>query len=71
MFHALMKTYFAKGGMEIQFNVVNKKDLIEAQQVPAKYQNLIVRVSGFSAYCVNLYKTLHDEIIERTENDTV
>lgn len=66
-FRAMLSTYFQQGGMEIQFNIMNRETLLAAQREPEKYRNLIVRVSGFSAYFVNLYKTLQDEIIARTE----
>jgi formate C-acetyltransferase len=66
-FKNLIKTYFALGGMEIQFNVVGKETLIKAQKSPEDYRDLIVRVSGFSAYFTQLYKSLQDEIILRTE----
>lgn len=62
-------SYFEKGGLEVQFNVVDKKTLLEAQKCPRKYQNLIVRVSGFSANFVMLEKNLQDEIIKRTSNE--
>ncbi len=63
----LVKVYFANGGMEIQFNVVDRETLLRAQNEPEKYYDLIVRVSGYSAYFVALSKTLQDEIIKRTE----
>ncbi|MHB1376640.1 MAG: pyruvate formate lyase family protein [Candidatus Humimicrobiaceae bacterium] len=65
----LIKTYFRLGGMEIQLNVVDKGILISAQKSPDEYQNLVVRVSGFSAYFVELDKIIQDEIIERTTQD--
>ena len=65
----LIKTYFDLGGMEIQLNVVDKEILIKAQKSPDDYQNLVVRVSGFSAYFVELEKIIQDEIIERTIQD--
>ncbi len=65
---ALVKYYFEKGGLELQFNVVDRETLIDAQKNPEKYPNLIVRVSGFSGYFINLEKTLQDEIIRRTEH---
>jgi formate C-acetyltransferase len=65
---ALTKYYFEKGGLEIQFNIVGRDTLINAQKYPGKYPNLIVRVSGFSGYYVNLERTLQDEIIKRTEH---
>jgi len=67
MFRDLVDTYFKQGGMEVQFNVVDRETLLDAQQNPEKHQNLLVRVSGFSAYFVTLHKELQDEIIARTE----
>lgn len=62
----LILTYFHLGGMEIQLNVVDRETLLDAQRNPAQYPDLIVRVSGFSAYFVSLDKVLQDEIIART-----
>ena len=67
----LIETYFDDGGLEVQFNVVSKDTLIKAQQEPERYGNLVVRVSGYSAYFVKLDKELQDEIIMRTENIAV
>ena len=67
-FIALAKTYFRLGGQTLQVNVLNAKDLIEAQKHPEQYGNLIVRVGGFSAYFTQLEKGLQDNIITRTEN---
>ncbi len=64
----LIETYFENGGLEVQFNVVDSQNLKEAQKNPKKYQNLVVRVSGYSAYFVQLEKELQDEIINRTSN---
>jgi len=66
-FRQLVESYFALGGLEIQFNVVSRETLINAQKNPEQYRNLVVRVSGFSAYFTSLDKTLQDEIIARTE----
>jgi formate C-acetyltransferase len=63
---ALIETYFSMGGYEIQFNVVDKETLLNAQKNPDNYKNLIVRVSGFSAYFVDLNALLQNEIIART-----
>ena len=63
----LIDTYFHDGGMEIQFSVVSRETLLAAQREPEKYRNLVVRVSGFSAYFRSLNKTTQDEIIARTE----
>jgi formate C-acetyltransferase len=63
----LLETYFSLGGMEAQINVVSKETLLKAQKAPKDYEDLIVRVSGFSAYFIDLDRTLQNEIIERTE----
>ncbi|MBN1367045.1 MAG: hypothetical protein JW967_03875 [Dehalococcoidales bacterium] len=62
----LIKTYFAQGGWHIQFNIHSADDLIDAKKHPEKWQNLVVRVAGYSAYFVDLPPTLQDEIISRT-----
>lgn len=67
----LIDTYFHNGGMEIQFSVVSRETLLAAQREPEKYRNLVVRVSGFSAYFRSLNKTTQDEIIARTEYQAI
>lgn len=67
-FRYLIETYFEEGGLELQLNVVDKETLILAQREPEKYKNLVVRVSGYSAYFVSLDRELQNEIILRTEN---
>ncbi len=52
-----------------QINVVDSEILKKAQIEPDKYKNLVVRVSGYSAYFVNLDKELQNEIIMRTEKN--
>jgi pyruvate formate-lyase/glycerol dehydratase family glycyl radical enzyme len=64
---ALIQTYFALGGMEMQFNIVSGKVLRQAQEKPEEYRDLVVRIAGFSAYFVELYKASQDDIIKRTE----
>lgn len=64
---ALIRTYFSMGGKHIQFNVINKEILVEAQRRPQEFKDLVVRVAGFSAYFVELSKAVQDEIIARTE----
>ena len=54
-------------GHHIQFNVVDRETLFDAQRHPEQYENLIVRVAGYSDYFNNLDKALQDEIINRTE----
>jgi formate C-acetyltransferase len=64
---ALIKTYFALGGMEMQFNIVSGQTLRKAQEHPEEYRDLVVRIAGFSAYFVELYKASQEDIIKRTE----
>ena len=64
---ALIKTYFGYGGKHVQFNVVDSRDLREAQANPELHRNLIVRVAGFSAFFCELHRNIQDEIINRTE----
>jgi formate C-acetyltransferase len=64
---SLIRTYFSLDGHHIQFNVIEKKTLIEAQNNPEEYKDLIVRVAGYSDHFHNLSKELQDEIIDRTE----
>lgn len=62
----LITCYFDHGGLELQFNVINPEELIEAQKHPEKYAHLVVRVSGYSTYFTLLDKNVQDEIIART-----
>jgi formate C-acetyltransferase len=64
---ALVKGFFAQGGLELQPNVVSNRVLREAQAHPENYRDLVVRVSGYSAMFTDIGKTLQDEIISRTE----
>jgi pyruvate formate-lyase/glycerol dehydratase family glycyl radical enzyme len=64
----LIKTYLLDlGGMEVQYNVISKEQLLKAQQNPELFPNLIVRVTGYSAYFSDLSKEVQDDIIHRTE----
>ena len=64
---ALLKVYFEISlGNMIQFNVVDAEVLLAAKAQPEKYQELLVRVSGFSHYFVDLTPNVQDEIISRT-----
>lgn len=64
---SLIRSYFAMDGHHIQFNVIDKQTLLDAQAHPEEYKDLIVRVAGYSDYFHNLDKALQDEIIARTE----
>lgn len=63
----LVRSYFNMDGHHIQFNIIDRQTLINAQQHPDEYKDLIVRVAGYSDHFRNLSKALQDEIIERTE----
>ena len=64
---SLMDTYFANNGMESQFAIVGKETLVDAQKHPENYQDLLVRIAGYSAYFVTLSKEMQDDLIGRTE----
>ncbi|MCM3700671.1 glycyl radical protein [Paenibacillus macerans] len=64
---ALVRGFFDQKGMHVQFNVISRDTLLEAQRNPEKYKNLVVRVAGYSAHFTTLDKKLQDDIINRTE----
>lgn len=63
---ALVDGYFRKGGMHVQLNYVSREELMEAKREPEKFENLRVRVSGFSGYFTRLDPAIQEEIIART-----
>jgi formate C-acetyltransferase len=63
----MIRTYFDLSGMQVQFNVVGTEELLEAQRNPHEYQNLVVRIAGFSTYFVELGLELQNDFITRTE----
>lgn len=65
----LIRGYFRKKGMHVQFNVVSRETLVDAQKHPEQYKNLVVRVAGYSAQFVTLDKSIQDDIINRTEQE--
>ena len=66
-FVALIRSYFDQKGMHVQFNVVTKETLLDAQKNPESYKTLVVRVAGYSALFTTLSRSLQDDIINRTE----
>lgn len=66
-FITLVRGYFDQKGSHMQFNVVSRETLIDAQKNPDKYRSLVVRVAGYSALFTTLSKSLQDDIINRTE----
>ena len=65
----VVRTYFNMDGHHIQFNVIDRQTLIDAQNNPQDNKDLIVRVAGYSDHFRNLSKALQDEIIDRTEQN--
>jgi len=64
---ALIKSLFAQKGNHIQFNVVGSEILREAQEQPENYTDLMVRVSGYSAFFTPLDPMVQNDLIERVE----
>ena len=65
-FIALIRSFFDQKGMHMQFNVVSRETLLDAQAHPENYKNLVVRVAGYSALFTTLSRSLQDDIINRT-----
>ncbi len=66
-FVSYIRAFFDQKGMHMQFNVVSRETLLDAQVHPENYKNLVVRVAGYSALFTTLSKSLQDDIINRTE----
>lgn len=66
-FVALVQGYFDRKGSHMQFNVVSRETLRDAQKHPEKYSGLVVRVAGYSALFTTLSRSLQEDIINRTE----
>ena len=62
-----IRGFFDQKGSHIQFNVVSRETLLEAQKNPDQYKSLVVRVAGYSALFTSLSRSLQDDIINRTE----
>ncbi len=63
---ALFRAYFKLEGCQLQINVVDKEELLKAQQNPENYKNLVVRIGGYNDYFVEIPKEMQDEVISRT-----
>jgi formate C-acetyltransferase len=66
-FAAMVRSYFDRKGMHVQFNVIDRETMLEAQRDPEHHRDLVVRVAGYSAQFVVLAKEVQDDIISRTE----
>jgi len=67
---ALVAGYFAQGGMQVQINVLDPGVLEEAMRDPDSHRNLLVRISGYCAYFVDLTPAMQQELIDRTRQRT-
>lgn len=65
---AAIQVYFQRGGQEVQINCVSRETLKDAMAHPENYGDLVVRVSGFSAYFVTLGRDVQEDILHRTEH---
>ncbi len=63
----LMGVYFDRQGMQSQFSIIGKEVMQAAQEKPQDYQDLLVRIAGYSAYFVELSRELQNDLIGRTE----
>jgi formate C-acetyltransferase len=66
LMHDLTRGYFAAGGMQLQYNVVDAAVLLDARRHPERHRDLVVRISGYSAYFNDLTQEMKDDIIART-----
>lgn len=66
---ALIRTYFDLGGMQLQINVVDQRVLQDALDYPDRYQDLIIRVGGYSEYFNRLGRDLQLTVLERVEHE--
>ena len=62
----LVRGYFAQGGMQLQLEIVDPAILLEAKAHPERHRDLVVRISGYSAYFNDLTEAMKDELIART-----
>jgi len=68
-FSCTVEAYFRKGGLQVQFNIITRDTLINAMKSPQDYRDLLVRVSGYTAYFRDLNDQMKREIINRSEYD--
>lgn len=68
---SFIKTWCDLKLWHLQFNIINKDTLEKAKKEPEKYKNLIVRIAGYSAYFVDLSEDLQNDLIARTEHNSI
>ena len=69
LFAKNVETFFREGGQQIQFNIMTYEMLMDAKAHPENYPELMVRVSGYSAYFKDLNDMMKDELISRSQYD--
>jgi formate C-acetyltransferase len=67
---ALIRSHFALGGTQINLNVLDKAQILEAHKDPSKYPDLVVRVTGFSAYFASLAPEFRQLVVDRIVAET-
>ena len=65
---AYVRAYFELGGMQAQFNVTSTETFRHAMEHPEEHRDLLVRISGYNAYFVDLNRAMQEELIERSEH---
>ncbi|NLO47702.1 MAG: hypothetical protein GX111_05205 [Clostridiales bacterium] len=60
--------FFKNGGTHIQYNIIDKEELLDAKVLPDEHKDLVVRIGGFSAYFVQLSPEIQDDVIGRSEH---
>ena len=65
----LVHTYMRRGGFELQINVVDRAQLLDAQAHPELHRDLVVRIGGYSDYFTNLSPQMQQEVLLRTEHE--
>ncbi|MBN1498856.1 MAG: hypothetical protein JW982_01755 [Spirochaetes bacterium] len=68
---AFLKGYSRNGGTALQINMVDSQTLLDAQENPADYRHLLVRVTGYNAYFVSIGRELQDELISRLSHEKI
>lgn len=68
--NALLGGYFDQGGMQVQVNVLDQAVLEDAMLNPDNHRNLLVRISGYCAYFVDLTPAMQQELLDRTQQKT-
>ena len=66
---ALVRGYFALGGLQLQINVVDQSVLRDALEHPERHGDLVIRMGGYSEYWNNLSRALQESVLERVEHE--